>query len=181
MLDETITRWINAAAGHSQALDAAMTAATNFGVPFLVLCVALQWWSRADRPHVRHAALSAGLSFLIGLGLNQVILLFVHRVRPYDAGLTHLIIPPSADWSFPSDHATASFAIVAAFALQALPRRTHLLLVIALVIAWSRIFVGTHYLTDVLGGAFTGIVAAILVRACYREGSRLDRLVTEIL
>ena len=37
----------------------------------------------------------------------------MHRIRPYDAGLTHLIVAPSFDWSFPSDHATAAFAIVA--------------------------------------------------------------------
>lgn len=180
-MDEDVTRWINAAAGHIPALDGTMITATQFGVPFLILCVILQWWSKRDRFHVRHSAVAAGLSFLIGLGFNQIILLFVHRVRPYDIGLTHLIIPPSGDWSFPSDHATAAFAVVAAFALQALPRRTVFFALIALLIAWSRIFVGTHYATDVLGGAITGIAAAILVRASYREGSRLDRLVTALL
>lgn len=49
-----------------------------------------------------------------------------------------------------------------------------------LLIACSRIFVGTHYLTDVLGGALTGICAAVMVWALYREGSRLDRFVTGI-
>jgi undecaprenyl-diphosphatase len=51
----------------------------------------------------------------------------------------------------------------------------------ALLICWSRIFVGTHYLTDVLGGSLTGVVAAMLVWVFYREGSRLDRLATRIL
>lgn len=180
-MDEAITQGINSVAGRFQVLDMALVIVTEFGVPFLVLCVVLQWWSKTDRLHLRHAAISAGLSFLIGLGFNQIVLLFVHRMRPYDVGLTHLIIPPSGDWSFPSDHATAAFAIVAAFALQALPGRTLLFSLGALLIAWSRIFVGTHYLTDVLGGAATGIFAAILVRACYREGSRLDRFVTGIL
>jgi hypothetical protein len=39
-------------------------------------------------------AIVAGLSFLLGLGLNQLILLFIHRLRPYDAGRTHLLIRP---------------------------------------------------------------------------------------
>jgi len=52
---------------------------------------------------------------------------------------------------------------------------------IAVRIAWSRIFVGTYYLTDVLGGAFTGSASAVLVRASHGEGSRLDRLVAAIL
>lgn len=180
-MDGSITQWINAAAGANRILDHVMVAVTTFGVPVLIGCVVLQWWSRHDRPHVRHTAVVAGLSFLLGLGVNQIILLFVHRIRPYDAGLTHLIIAPSADWSFPSDHATAAFAIVAAFALQALPGRAIVFGVMALAIAWSRVFVGTHYVTDLLGGALTGLAAAILVGALYREGSRLDRLVTSVL
>ncbi|WP_163540551.1 phosphatase PAP2 family protein, partial [Klebsiella pneumoniae] len=72
--------------------------------------------------------------------INQFILLFIHRVRPYEAGVTHLLIPPTVDWSFPSDHATASLAIVAAFAMQALPRRTLALLAVAALVCLSRIY-----------------------------------------
>lgn len=180
-MDVAITHWINAVAGTNHLLDTMMIGVTTFGVPLLAACVALQWWSKTDRVHVRHAAIVAGLSFLIGLGLNQVILLFVHRVRPYDAGITHLIVPASADWSFPSDHATAVFAIVAAFASQALPGRTLIFGAMAALVAWSRLFVGTHYVTDVLGGAITGICAALLVCVLYREGNRLDRIATGIL
>jgi len=179
-MDETITRWINAAAGSRAMLDAAMIAATTLGVPLVVVCVIMQWWSKSDRLHVRHTSVAAGIAFLIGLGFNQIMLLFVHRVRPYDAGVSHLIIARSSDWSFPSDHATASFAVAATFALHTLPRRATVFLLIALLIACSRIFVGTHYLTDVLGGALTGVCAAITVRALYQEGSRLDRFVTRI-
>src|SRR5262249_4087675 len=174
-------RWINAAAGSSLLLDSILTTATKFGLPVLVLLVMLQWWSGRERPHVRHACIAAGLSLLIGLGLNQIILLFVHRVRPYDAGVSRLIIGRSADWSFPSDHAAASTAIAAAVALQAFPPRALGFGLIALLICWSRIFVGTHYVSDVLGGALTGGLAAILVRFLYREGSRLDRAITGIL
>ncbi|MBZ9863330.1 phosphatase PAP2 family protein [Mesorhizobium sp. CA12] len=180
-MDATLTHWINALAGLHPVFDKAMIGISQIGVPLMVLTVVLQWWVKADRYHIRHAALSSGLAFLIGLAINQFILLFVHRVRPYDAGVTHLLIAPSTDWSFPSDHATATVAIVAAFAMQGLPRRTVAFAALAFLVCWSRIFIGTHYLTDVIGGAVTGIVAAIVVRAVYRENSRLDRLVTNIL
>ncbi len=180
-MDEYLTRWLNIFAGQNPILDSAAIAITKFGIPFLVFCVAAQWWSKTDRLHVRHTAVATGLSFLLGLALNQALLLFVHRIRPYNAGLTHLIIPPSADWSFPSDHATAAFAIVASFALQALSGRSLLFLAVAIFIAWSRVFVGTHYASDVIGGACTGILAALIVRVAYREGTRLDRLATGIL
>lgn len=179
-MDNSITHWINSTAGYSAALDAAMLLVTQFGVPVIVIAVAAQWWAGEQRDLVRHTAVSAGLSFLLGLAINQVILLFVHRVRPYDAGVTQLLVSPSADWSFPSDHATASIAVVAAFALHGLRRRTVALLVLAMIVCWSRIYVGTHYLTDILGGALTGIIAAIAVKLAYRQGTKFDRLITGI-
>lgn len=172
---------MNAAAGHVRLLDLVMSGASEYGVPILVAVVVAQWWSRRDRAHVRHASIAAGLSFLLGLGLNQVILLFVHRVRPYAAGVTHLIIAPSHDPSFPSDHATAAFAVAAAFLVQGLSRRGLALLAAAVLISASRVYVGTHYVSDVLGGLSTGVAAAILVRALYWEGTRVDLAVTRIL
>lgn len=180
-MDAAITQWINALAGKMPLLDALMVAITQFGVQAIVLLVVVQWWSRENRQHLRHAAICAGLAFLLGLALNQGILLFVHRLRPYDAGVTELLIAKSGDWSFPSDHATAAMAVAMAFALQRLPRRTLVFLGLALLVALSRVYVGTHYLGDVLGGAATGIVAAIVVRILYRENSRLDRFATRIL
>jgi len=179
--DAALTAYINSGAGHFPILDFLMIWISAVGVPVLVLAVAIQWWvPRSDRP-TRHVLVAAGLSFLIGLGFNQLILLFVQRVRPYDAHITHLIIDRSADFSFPSDHATASFAIAAAFLLNGLPKRGFIFLTAAVLLAASRVYIGTHYVTDVLGGAGTGILAAILVQAAYREESKLDHLVTGIL
>ena len=180
-MDIALTQLINAPAGSSPLLDSVMIALTKGGVPLMVLLVAAQWWARVDRVHVRHAALSAGLSFLLGLAVNQFILLFIHRLRPYATGVSHLIIARSTDWSFPSDHATASMAIVATFAMQGLPRRTLGLLLLALLICLSRVYVGTHYVSDILGGWATAVAAAVIVRLLYREGSRLDRFATGIL
>jgi len=180
-MDQSITQWANSFAGGNSVLDRIMIAASQFGVPLLILLVALQWWSRHERLSIRHTCVAAGLSFLIGLGLNQIILLFVHRVRPYDAGLTHLIVSRSGDWSFPSDHATASLAIVTAFLLHRIWRRAFILLAGALLICLSRVYVGTHYASDVLGGAATGIVAAVAIRSIYGEGTWADRFITSIL
>jgi undecaprenyl-diphosphatase len=180
-MDQAITHWINSFAGSNALLDSVMIIVTDAGVPLLVALVVAQWWSKNDRPHVRHACIAAGLSFLIGLAINQFIILFVHRLRPYDAGISHLIVSKSSDWSFPSDHSTASIAIVVAFALQGLPSRAVPLGLLAALICWSRIFVGTHYVTDIIGGGLTGVAAVMLVRAFYRKGSRLDSFATGIL
>lgn len=180
-LDAIATLAINSPAGASPAIDFPMVWVSPIGVPLLVLAVAGQWWRGSDRSHNRHVLVATGLSFLVGLAVNQIILLFVHRIRPYDGGITHLLIARAADPSFPSDHATATFAIAAAFVLHGMRRIGLWFLAAAVLVAISRVYVGTHYVSDVLGGAMTGIVAATLIRALYREGTRLDRLVTSIL
>jgi undecaprenyl-diphosphatase len=179
-LDITITHWLNSFAGQNAALDAAMIFITSFGVPIMIVLVALQWWSKRPREHMRHAAVAAGLSFLLGLAIAQIILLFIHRMRPYDAGVSHLLITPTVDWSFPSDHATASLAIVAAFVLYGFRRWTYIFLAMATLVCFSRIFVGMHYATDIVGGAVVALVAAIVVKTAYRQGTKIDRWITSI-
>lgn len=180
-LDIAITRAINSGAGQSPLIDHPVVWISTIGVPLLTAAVALQWWQGDDRPQTRHVLVAAGLSFFLGLALNQLLLLIVHRIRPYDAGITHLLIERSADFSFPSDHATATFAIAASFLLHGMTRRGMLFLAAATLMSLSRVYVGTHFASDVLGGALTGVIAAILVRSTYREGTRVDRLITDIL
>lgn len=179
-LDAALTHWINAWSGNAAA-DFLMVWTSTIGVPLLVLAVAGQWWLVADRPHTRHVLLATGLSFLLGLALNQLILLFIQRVRPYDSGVTDLLIAQSADFSFPSDHATAAFAIAAAFLLHGMRRRGLAFLAAAVLVSFSRVYIGTHYVSDVLGGAATALIAAVIVRWAYREGTAADRFATGIL
>lgn len=178
--DVYLTQALNGIAEQHGSLDLLMAGASAWGVPMLVLAVAVQWWWKPDRRHHRHILVATGLSFFLGLALNQLILLFVHRIRPYDAGITHLIVAPSADPSFPSDHATATAAIAAAFLLHSARRMGLLFAAAALCVIASRVYIGTHYVSDVVGGAATGIAAALLVRALFREGTRLDRAITGI-
>ncbi len=180
-LDIVVTRWLNSLAGRSPTLDFLMIFISAVGVPLLVLAVIIQWWFPRPSPSTRHALLAAAFSFLLGLAMNQLILLFIHRLRPYDSGITHLLITPSADYSFPSDHATATFAIAATFLLHRMRRCGIVFSVAALIMIFSRVYVGTHYVSDVLGGALTGIIAAAMVRLMYREGTQADRFITGIL
>ncbi|SLN41459.1 phosphatase PAP2 family protein [Oceanibacterium hippocampi] len=179
--DTAITAAINALAGHSAAGDFLMIWTSAIGIHLLVLSVAAQWWRRAERPRIRHVLVAAGLSFALGIAINLLILAFLDRVRPYDAGVTTLIAARSNDFSFPSDHTTAAFAIAFAFLLNGLRRSGLAYLAAAILMGLSRIYVGSHYAGDVAGGTLTALLAALLVRQAYRRDSRLDRFITGIL
>ncbi|PKP72244.1 MAG: phosphatase PAP2 family protein [Alphaproteobacteria bacterium HGW-Alphaproteobacteria-5] len=179
--DATLTTLINGFAGQFPVVDAAMIGIAQWGVPVMVLAVALQWWSGADRRDTRHILIAAGFAFFLGLGLNQILLLMIDRPRPYIDGLTTLLVPPSVDPSFPSDHATAVFAIAVTFAFGAMRKRALWFLAGAFLVALSRVFVGIHYVGDVLGGALTGAMAAVIVSVAYRRKTRLDRFLAGIL
>lgn len=164
-IDVALTQWFNGPAGHHPLIDGLMIATTKFMVPLMIVAVAVRWWAGTDRRNERMLAVEAGLTFLLGLLVNQLILLFVNRMRPYDAGVTHLIIAPSADPSFPSDHATAATAIVMAILLNHREWRALLMAVPAILLMLSRVYVGTHYVSDVVGGVGTGLLAAFIIHA----------------
>ena len=174
-MDETLTHLINDLSGQSVVVDQVFIVITKYGVPLMVLAVIIQWWGKRPREESRQMTIIAGLTFLIGLLIAQVILLFIHRIRPYDAGVSHLIIDKTIDWSFPSDHAIASLSIAFAFLLNGFRRHALAFFCAALLVCFSRIFVGMHYASDILGGAGVALVTAYLVNKFYPRGSRLDQ------
>jgi len=175
--DAGLTHFINSFSKLNFISDRIIMFITSAGIPLMVLAVAGQWWSRNNRSRTRHVLLTAGFSFLLALTLNQIIIFFVQRVRPYDVGVTNLLGSPSLDSSFPSDHASAAFAIAFAFLLCSRIRQGRLFLICASVISLSRVYVGTHYISDVFGGMLTAFAAAIIVCSAYRFDSSLNQRV----
>jgi undecaprenyl-diphosphatase len=111
----------------------------------------------------RHGAVAAGFSALLALGVAQVISHIWERPRPYAAHAdAHLFAPASHDPSFPSDHATAGFAIAVALLLR--NRRLGVIaLVVATLMSVSRVAVGIHYPGDVVAGAAVGTASALVL------------------
>ena len=85
--------------------------------------------------------------------------------RPAERG-DLLAVPHSR--SFPSGHTATSFACATVIALL-VPRAAPLVFLLALAIGYSRLYVGVHWPTDVLGGVVVGVATALLLLAAARR------------
>ena len=90
---------------------------------------------------------------------NVILKPLVARVRPFDVNTAvQLLIARPTDFSFPSGHTGASFAVVSALYFSK-NRLWMPSLILAMLIAFSRLYLYVHYPSDVLAGALIGIMA----------------------
>lgn len=133
-----------------------VTALGNAGIVWIALCLLLLCFHKT-----RRAGIAMALSLLATLAVCNLILKpLVGRIRPFEAnGFVDLLIGPPGDPSFPSGHTAASFA--AAAALWRYYRKAGAAaFALAVMIAFSRLYLYVHYPSDVLGGAAVGLAAA---------------------
>lgn len=109
-----------------------------------------------------------GAALLMGVIFgNGILKPLIHRVRPYDNAAwspavtrATLLISPPSDYSFPSGHTLASFE--GAFGIFLCNKKWGApALVLAVLIAFSRLYFYIHYPTDVIGGMILGIGFAV--------------------
>jgi len=96
--------------------------------------------------------------------------------EPALEGLVHLWVYDTGDfykggkYGFVSSHAANSFAL-AIFVIRTVSKKwlTNLMLVWAIIVSYSRIYLGVHYPGDILGGATIGILSGILWSYAYAQ------------
>jgi undecaprenyl-diphosphatase len=137
----------------------------TYGTLLIGLAAVLLWLAArpgGDRKW-KIAAGSALASAALALIANRLISASWHRDRPFQAhDVARIWGPRKSDASFPSDHASASFAIAVAVSLID-PVVGAAFVVLAVLIAVGRVVVGEHYPGDVVGGALVGSAAALVV------------------
>jgi undecaprenyl-diphosphatase len=155
----------------SPQLDALMWSLTTMGsslviVPLFVAAIAALLWTGR-----RGAALFLTVASGGALFLNATMKLLFERPRPHLPWAT--VLP---DYSFPSGHTMNAFVFYVALALigwSVFGRRfgsvaTVTALVLAFGVGVSRIYLGFHYLTDVIGGLLAGTAWLLIVGAAFR-------------
>ena len=132
----------------------------NSGLFWILLCLVLLAFKRT-----RKMGLCGLLALLIGALITNVALKnIIARIRPYEQfSDIILLLERQKDFSFPSGHACSSFAAACALYWTS-EQKTRLIgvlsLALAVLISWSRLYVGVHFPTDVLCGAVIGIFSA---------------------
>jgi len=111
----------------------------------------------------RYALFTVLLSVLAAWIVVSLIRMVAPIPRPAYYGLGIQWVPQGVRPGFPSMHAAGTFA--AAFALWCLPSRVPMLaaLVVATLVAWSRVYLGLHFPSDIVAATMLGALVAIVV------------------
>ena len=125
-------------------------------------------------PKTKRMGIAIAVSLILELLICNILLKpLVARVRPCDVNTAFtLLVSRPVDYSFPSGHTCASFAAMSAILLS----KNRLWIpaaVIAVVVAFSRLYLYVHYPSDVLAGALLGMLCGWL--ACVNTKKESDQ------
>ncbi len=157
-LDIRVFDFINRRATH-QLLDFLLPKLTHLGLGGIQLPLVLALcWVQRDAPMGKNLWWATLVAFLLSTALVHLIKRRVKRMRPIAHTEVRFLAPVTRHGSFPSGHTATTFALVTLlawhFPLAAVP-----LYLLAAVIGYSRVYVGVHFLSDVLAAAVIGIVS----------------------
>lgn len=151
---------------HNPVMDKIMVYITRLGDGgiFWILVAVILLMSKKTR----RWGVAMGVAMLLGFVIvNLGVKPLVHRIRPYEVkGLEELLIAPPSDYSFPSGHTQVSFA--SAWVIFMMKRKAGIAaLLLAVLIAFSRMYLYVHYPTDVAAGFLCGSLwAYAAMRIC---------------
>jgi len=161
-MDDQVLTAVNAFARATPWLRGVLLGYASYGVVLFAVLLGWGWWIARRRGSGMPAALWAPLATLLSVAVNQPIVAAVAEPRPYTV-LPHLLVlaTPSADPSFPSDHATMAGAVAAGLLL--VDRRLGAVAALAAVLmGFARVYIAAHYPQDVLAGFALGALVTLI-------------------
>lgn len=170
--DLSVLDWIQAHL-RCQVFDAIVPKITFLGEAgwiWILLAVVL-----LARKKTRPLGLAVGVALLLDLLLcNCLIKPLVARPRPYTFRQIELLVREPRDYSFPSGHTAASFAAAGAL-LFSRCRNWWAAMLLAVLIALTRLYLYVHYPTDVLAGALLGLLCGFFGAVLEKKKDRTSK------
>jgi len=182
--DSRLFALLNPGAGHSTLVDTFFTYFTAWGPGYLgagtysLIGVILVQAALSYRfKTLRYLVLLAGLGAHIFIGVDFLLQYLIVRVRPFlditVSSNTLMLFPNAAEIftnsSFPSFHAGLTFAILSPFILHRGWWGKGLALGYGILTAYSRVFIGVHFPTDVWAGALIGFLIILLLYPLFEK------------
>ncbi|WP_042351544.1 undecaprenyl-diphosphatase [Bacillus massiliigorillae] len=135
----------------------------EYMVYVLLIAVILFWFTRTNRNRIM--IISAGISFILAEVLGKLAGKIHSNQQPFaELENVNKLIEKTVGNSFPSDHTILFFAFCFTFFLFN-KRFKYIWLILAFLVAISRMWVGVHYPFDVTAGAIIAIISAFI---CYQ-------------
>ena len=179
--DQEVFLWLNGL--HASWLDAPMALITGRGlwIPFYVLLVL--WLIYKQRQQAVWSILFIAAAVALSDQLTSSLMKpFFERLRPcHDPVISHLVHTVAGcggKYGFASSHAANTFALATAVTFLH-PGKTWLQVLItcwALLVSYSRIYVGVHYPGDLIAGALIGVVLATSLYLAGRKAGKLKQV-----
>lgn len=163
-------RLINNLAYKNNTLDKLMIAFSKY-VPylFMVMIAAVFIIGVGNKnAEYRKAAVNTFIMTVINLLLGSFIGFVYYENRPFVNNKVNLLFPHVEDASFPSDHATGTMSI--ALGLRKYNKVVSIILIVlSIIVGFSRVYVGHHYPGDVLGAYIMVIIVNYIYNAVIRD------------
>lgn len=136
------------------------TSLGNYGLIWILFTLVLLIYS-----DTRKTGIMCALALILDLIIcNGILKNIVARIRPYDTYENiRCLVSPQVDYSFPSGHTASSFAAV----IPALKDKNIriigvIAMIVAILMALSRIYVCVHYPSDVIAGVVVGVLCGMI-------------------
>jgi membrane-associated phospholipid phosphatase len=146
--------------GRSETLDEVMPVITDLGSVYALGGAAGVLALGGERKLASKLLIAGGLAWTAAQGMKPA----YRRDRPYQTGLAERLVRTPAGTSYPSGHPAVAAAVARTLEPELLPGARGLVEKIPSVVAYSRVYNGVHYPTDVIGGLLIGRACADLVR-----------------
>lgn len=159
-MDLTLFRLIQRLSGRINVADQFMIFISNkirYVYIFIILLFLL------NKHFKKRITIETGGSVLLSFLLHMLIKLFYYKPRPFKKRRVGILIPSKMDSSFPSKHTILAFA--ASVSILMFNRTLGIFMLgLSAVTGFSRVWVGHHYPSDIIGSAILGALSSIIMR-----------------